>query len=133
MFACMNDVAEEVIRIWGYNDGRSPSRITSGGRYTRASTARGRHMSVPLSRDECCSARLGCWRDLRRSRSSAPKFYDKVGLPEDTRTEPFGESSVIRSARTRAVMRTVLLIPSMLDVLCLEPEREESRGRYRAA
>ena len=105
---CMNDIAEEVIRIWGYNDIRSTAFLAGvkTGEYTPRKAYSNR-----LARLLCA---LGCWETCTFSFIS-PKYYDKVGMAEN---DPRRRSVVIRNplGEDTSVMRTVLL-PSVLEAL----------------
>lgn len=105
---CMNDIAEEVIRIWGYNEIESTS-FRSGvktGEYTPRKA-----YSIRLSKLLCS---LGCWETCTFSFIS-PKYYDKILMAEN---DPRRASVVIRNplGEDTSVMRTVLL-PSVLEAL----------------
>ncbi|MBQ7170863.1 MAG: phenylalanine--tRNA ligase subunit beta [Clostridia bacterium] len=117
---CMNDVAEEVVRIWGYEAIRStPLRgeTTRGGLTDRQKFRRA--VSDRL-------AALGYFEAVTFSFIS-PKFYDRIRLPEDS---PLRRSVKIRNplGEDTGIMRTTAL-PSLLDVLL----RNRSRGADAAA
>ena len=105
---CMNDVAEEVVRIYGYNEiqsGNIVSSMTQGG-LTKKQTLQKKLHGVLLG--------FGLDEIYTYSFMSA-KLYDKAGLTEnDTRRKsveimnPFGEDT--KTMRTTA-------IPSMLETL----------------
>lgn len=105
---CMNDVAEEVVRIWGYEAIQAtPLRgeTTEGGRsekqlYDRAIVDR--------------MVSLGYYESVTFSFIS-PKFYDKLRMPADSTKRA---SVVIRNplGEDTSIMRTTAL-PSLLDVL----------------
>ncbi len=105
---CMNDVAEEIARIHGYNNIESSSikgSTTQGGR-------------TPKQKFEVDVENAMCGMGLDQIQTFSfisPKFYDKVRLPADSAlrnsvviSNPLGEDT--------SVMRTVAL-PSMLEVL----------------
>ena len=105
---CMQDIAEEIIRIYGYNKIKSTciyAETTQGGR-------------TPKQQYEVDTENLmyGMGFDQIQTFSFiSPKFYDKIRLPEDSVlrksvviSNPLGEDT--------SVMRTTAL-PSMLDVV----------------
>ncbi len=105
---CMNDIAEEVIRIYGYNKIKSTcikAETTQGGR-------------TPKQKFEVDTENLlyGLGFDQIQTFSFiSPKSYDKIRLSEDSTlrksvviTNPLGEDT--------SVMRTTAL-PSMLEVI----------------
>ncbi len=105
---CMNDVAEEIARIYGYNKIKSGSLkgdTTQGGR-------------TPKQKFEVAVENAMCGMGLNQIQTFSfisPKFYDKIRLPENSElrnsvviSNPLGEDT--------SVMRTVSL-PSMLEVL----------------
>ena len=105
---CMQDIAEEIIRIYGYNKIKSTciyAETTQGGR-------------TPKQQYEVDTESLmyGMGFDQIQTFSFiSPKFYDKIRLPEDSTlrnsvviSNPLGEDT--------SVMRTTAL-PSMLDVV----------------
>ncbi|MCQ2423449.1 MAG: phenylalanine--tRNA ligase subunit beta [Clostridia bacterium] len=105
---CMNDVAEEIIRMYGYNalpDTLFSASATQGGRT--------RHQNYEkLIRDTLVGAGLD---EIQTFSFISPKQYDRIGLAADSTlrrsvviSNPLGEDT--------SVMRTTLL-PSMLDVL----------------
>ena len=105
---CMNDVAEEVVRIYGYNEiqsGNIVSSMTQGGLTVKQSLQKKLH-----------SVLLGFGLDEIYTYSfMSAKLYDKAGLTEnDIRRKsveimnPFGEDT--KTMRTTA-------IPSMLETL----------------
>jgi phenylalanyl-tRNA synthetase beta chain len=105
---CMNDIAEEILRIYGYNTIKSTlfvTPITSGGR-------------TPIQRFELLCAETLCAMGLYECETFSfisPKYYDKINLPEDDKRR----SSVVISnplGEDTSVMRTTA-IPSMLEVL----------------
>ncbi len=105
---CMNDVAEEIARIYGYNKIESSSirgATTQGGR-------------TPKQKFEVAVENAMCGMGLNQIQTFSfisPKYYDKVRLPADSAlrnsvviSNPLGEDT--------SVMRTTSL-PSMLEVL----------------
>ena len=105
---CMQDIAEEIIRIYGYNKIKSTciyAETTQGGR-------------TPKQQYEVDTEKLmyGMGFDQIQTFSFiSPKFYDKIRMPEDSAlrksvviSNPLGEDT--------SVMRTTAL-PSMLDVI----------------
>ena len=105
---CMQDIAEEIIRIYGYNKIKSTciyAETTQGGR-------------TPKQQYEVDTENLmyGMGFDQIETFSFiSPKFYDKIRMPEDCAlrksvviSNPLGEDT--------SVMRTTAL-PSMLDVV----------------
>ncbi len=104
----MNDIAEEIIRIYGYNEIRATymnAETTRGGRTAR--------QSFELSIDRSLG---GMGLDQIQTFSFiSPKFYDRIRMPADSSlrrsvviSNPLGEDT--------SVMRTTAL-PSMLEVL----------------
>ncbi|MBR3845417.1 MAG: phenylalanine--tRNA ligase subunit beta [Clostridia bacterium] len=107
---CMNDIAEEIIRIYGYNDIKS-SKIkaenTAGGRTPK------QQFKVDLS-DALCGMGLD---EIQTFSFISPKYYDKIRLPEDENvrrsiviSNPLGEDT--------SIMR-VTALPSMMEALAL--------------
>ena len=107
---CMNDIAEEIIRIYGYNDIKS-SKITS------ENTAGGRtpkqQLKVDMS-DALCGMGLD---EIHTFSFISPRYYDKIRLPEgeDVRrsvviSNPLGEDT--------SIMR-ITALPSMMEALAL--------------
>ena len=107
---CMNDIAEEIIRIYGYNDIKS-SKIkaenTAGGRTPK------QQFKVDLS-DALCGMGLD---EITTFSFISPKYYDKIRLPEDENvrrsiviSNPLGEDT--------SIMR-VTALPSMMEALAL--------------
>ncbi len=105
---CMNDIAEEIIRIYGYNKIKSTciyAETTQGGR-------------TPKQKFEvdCEELLYGMGFDQIQTFSFiSPKYYDKIRLPEDSAlrnsvviSNPLGEDT--------SVMRTTAL-PSLLEVV----------------
>ena len=107
---CMNDIAEEIIRIYGYNDIKS-SKITA------ENTAGGRtpkqQLKVDMS-DALCGMGLD---EITTFSFISPRYYDKIRLPEgeDVRrsvviSNPLGEDT--------SIMR-ITALPSMMEALAL--------------
>ena len=105
---CMNDVAEEIARIYGYNNIVSSSirgATTQGGR-------------TPKQKFEVDVENAMCGMGLNQIQTFSfisPKYYDKIRLAQDSElrrsvviSNPLGEDT--------SVMRTTAL-PSMLEVL----------------
>ena len=105
---CMNDVAEEIARIYGYNNIESSSirgATTQGGR-------------TPKQKFEVDVENAMCGMGLNQIQTFSfisPKYYDKIRLAQDSElrksvviSNPLGEDT--------SVMRTTAL-PSMLEVL----------------
>ena len=105
---CMNDVAEEIARIYGYNKIKSSlikGETTQGG-YTRK-----QKFEIDLESAMCG---MGI-NQIQTFSFISPKFYDKIRLPEDSAvrksvviSNPLGEDT--------SVMRTTAL-PSVLEVI----------------
>ena len=105
---CMNDVAEEIARIYGYNNivsGTIKGDTTQGGRTKK------QQFEVNVEAAMC-----GMGLDQIQTFSFiSPKYYDKIRLPADSAlrnsviiSNPLGEDT--------SVMRTTAL-PSMLEIL----------------
>lgn len=101
------DIAEEVARIYGYNN--LPSTVITGVAKAQLTPEQKFYRSM-----EQIAVALGCHGILTYSFIS-PKYYDKIGLPADsplrrtvTISNPLGEDT--------SIMRTTTL-PSMLEVL----------------
>ncbi len=105
---CMNDLAEEIIRIYGYNEiptGTMCADATRGGRTDKQT------FEVALER-----AMYGMgYSQIHTFSFISPKYYDKIRLPEDSSLR---KSVVIRNplGEDTSVMRTTAL-PSLLEVL----------------
>ncbi|MBR6680096.1 MAG: phenylalanine--tRNA ligase subunit beta [Clostridia bacterium] len=105
---CMNDVAEEIARIYGYN------KIISG--KLRGETTQGGY--TPKQKFEIDLENMLCGIGLDQIQTFSfisPKYYDKIRLPEDSTlrnsvviSNPLGEDT--------SVMRTTAL-PSMMEVI----------------
>lgn len=101
------DIAEEVARIYGYNN--IPSTVLTG---TANASLTPEQKYIRTIENTMVS--LGCYGILTYSFTS-PKCFDKIGLPADSKlrntitiTNPLGEDT--------SIMRTTTL-PSMLDIL----------------
>ncbi len=117
---CMNDIAEEIIRIYGYNKIKSTciyAETTQGGRTPK------QQFEVDL---EQLLYGMGC-DQIQTFSFISPKYYDKVRLPADSAlrksvviSNPLGEDT--------SVMRTIAL-PSMLEVIArnINFSNEEAR------
>ena len=105
---CMNDIAEEIARIYGYNhitSSQIKGETTQGGR-------------TPKQKFEVDVENVMCGMGLNQIETFSfisPKYYDKVRLPADSAlrnsvviSNPLGEDT--------SIMRTTAL-PSMLEVL----------------
>lgn len=104
---CKADVAEEVARIYGYNN--LPSTLFQGA--ARAKVYPERKFQKRIHR---AMRAAGC-SEITTFSFISPKYYDKIGLPEDSRlrssvtiSNPLGEDT--------SVMRTTIL-PSLCEVL----------------
>ena len=106
--ACMNDIAEEIMRIYGYDkivSTKIVAETTEGGRTPKQA------FGIQVE-----NALYGMGLDEIQTFSFiSPKYYDKIRLPEDSAlrrsvviSNPLGEDT--------SVMRTTAL-PSMLEVL----------------
>lgn len=105
---CMNDIAEEIIRIYGYNNLPSTcmdAQTTQGGRNEKQAF----ELSVERALYGMGLSQIHTFSFI------SPRFYDKIRLPSDSLlrknvviSNPLGEDT--------SVMRTTA-IPSMLDVL----------------
>ncbi len=105
---CMQDIAEEIIRIYGYNNIKSTcinAETTQGGRTPKQQfEVDSEHLLYGMGFDQ-----------IQTFSFISPKFYDKIRLPMDSAlrqsvviSNPLGEDT--------SVMRTTAL-PSMLDVV----------------
>lgn len=101
------DVAEEIARIYGYNE--IPSTLFRGVAEAQFTASQKFSRSI-----ESSMVSLGCNQIMTYSFVS-PKYFDKINLPSDSRlrktvtiTNPLGEDT--------SVMRTTAL-PSMLEIL----------------
>ncbi len=104
----MNDLAEEVIRIYGYNKIETTAFTAQvrPGSFTDKENSRRRMMQL------LCG--LGAY-EIRTFSFISPKYYDKIALAQD---DVRRRSVVIRNplGEDTSVMRTTL-IPSLLEVL----------------
>lgn len=105
---CMQDIAEEVIRIYGYNEIQSTgirAEMTQGGR-------------TPVQNFDLDTVRLladnGMY-EIQTFSFISPSFYDKIRMPEN---DPRRNSIVISNplGEDTSIMRTTAL-PSMLNIL----------------
>ncbi len=106
--ACMNDIAEEIMRIWGYDKIVSTKIIaetTEGGRTPKQAFL----LDVE---NALCGMGID---EIQTFSFISPKYYDKIRLAEDS---PLRRSVVISNplGEDTSVMRTTAL-PSMLEVL----------------
>ena len=105
---CMNDLAEEIIRIYGYNEiptGTMCAEATRGGRTEK--------QSFELATEQALYG-MG-YSQIHTFSFISPKYYDKIRMPADSALR---RSVVIRNplGEDTSVMRTTA-IPSMLEVL----------------
>ena len=115
---CMQDVAEEIIRIYGYN------RLEStyiGGTMTRGGRTPRQALEAKLAPT---MAALG-FDEIQTFSFISPKYYEKIRLPEAQRrsvviSNPLGEDT--------SVMRTTAL-PSMLEVLARNDNFSNEKAR----
>lgn len=123
--ACMNDLAEEVVRIYGYNEICSTGisgNMTQGQRNAPQRFEYGLHSVL-------CGMGLD---EINTFSFISPKYYDKINLPSDsglrksvTILNPLGEDT--------SVMRTTAL-PSMMEVLARNANfSNENVGLYEVA
>lgn len=113
---CMNDVAEEIIRIYGYN------RITST-QFSMPALGAG---LTPIQKYRALAAQTLCAMGLDEIMTFtfiSPKWYDKIGMPTDDArrtsvriSNPLGEDT--------SIMRTTAL-PSLLEVLATNHSRHD--------
>lgn len=106
--ACMNDISEEVVRVWGYD------KIESS-RMNAETTLGGRNAKTEYELD---TEQLLIGLDLSQIHTFSfisPKYYDKIRLPAES---PLRRSVVISNplGEDTSVMRTTAL-PSMMEVL----------------
>ena len=115
---CIQDVAEEIIRIYGYN------RLEStyiGGTMTRGGRTPRQALEAKLAPT---MASLG-FDEIQTFSFISPKYYEKIRLPEAQRrsvviSNPLGEDT--------SVMRTTAL-PSMLEVLARNDNFSNEKAR----
>ena len=106
---CMNDIAEEVVRIYGYNTIKSTN--------LRGETTTGGRTKKQLSELDTHDAMCACgYNEIATFSFISPKYYDKIDLPENS---PLRQSVVISNplGEDTSVMRTTAL-PSIMEVLC---------------
>ena len=106
--ACMNDIAEEVVRIWGYDKietSRMNAETTLGGRSPRQQY----ELETELQLTGLDLSQIHTFSFI------SPKCYDKIRLPAES---PLRRSVVISNplGEDTSVMRTTAL-PSMMEVL----------------
>ncbi len=122
---CMNDLAEEVIRMYGYNEVETTLpiiRMTEGGRTERQAFEESLHGLL-------CG--MGLWEATTFS-FIGPKYYDMIRMPEN---DPRRNSVVISNplGEDTSVMRTTA-IPSILEVLSHnQNHKNESAAMYELA
>lgn len=112
------DIAEEVARIYGYNN--IPSTIpslSSQGKITAEQRFEDKLINIMLTQ--------GCLETMTFSFIS-PKWYEKIRLPEEKRrsvvlTNPLGEDT--------GVMRTTM-IPSMMELIVRNINNRNAAGRF---
>ncbi len=105
---CMNDLAEEIIRIYGYNEiptGKMCAEATRGGRTEK--------QTFELATERAMYG-MG-YSQIHTFSFISPRYYDKIRMPEDSALR---RSVVIQNplGEDTSVMRTTA-IPSMLEVL----------------
>lgn len=105
---CMNDIAEEVLRIYGYDTIQATKFVTP---ITSGSRTAAQKFEL-LCADILCA--MGLY-ECETFSFISPKYYDKIGMPEN---DPRRKSIVISNplGEDTSVMRTTA-IPSMLEVL----------------
>ena len=106
---CMNDIAEEIVRIYGYNTIKSTNlrgETTTGGRTKK-------QLCELTANDALCACG---YNEIATFSFISPKYYDNIGLPADSAlrrsvviSNPLGEDT--------SVMRTTAL-PSIMEALC---------------
>ena len=106
--ACMNDLAEEIIRIYGYNrieSTRIQAEVMEGGLTPKQAFRERMHeIQCAMGLNEICTFTF-----------ISPKYYDKICMPQN---DPGRNSVVIQNplGEDTSIMRTTAL-PSMLEVL----------------
>lgn len=105
---CMNDIAEEVCRIWGYDkieSSRMNAETTLGGRSPK--------QQFQMETEDLLAG-MGL-SQIHTFSFISPKYYDKIRLPAES---PLRRSVVISNplGEDTSVMRTTAL-PSMMEVL----------------
>ena len=118
---CMNDIAEEVLRIYGYNEIASTcinAETCQGGRTKE-------QQFVLDTVRMLCGAGLS---EIQTYSFISPKYYDKIRMPADSAmrnsvviSNPLGEDT--------SVMRTTAL-PSMLEVLTRNYNFSNENARF---
>lgn len=105
---CMNDIAEEILRIYGYNTIKATRFVTP---ITSGSRTAAQKFEL-LCADTLCA--MGLY-ECETFSFISPKYYDKINMPEN---DPRRNSIVISNplGEDTSVMRTTA-IPSMLEVL----------------
>ncbi len=106
---CMNDIAEEVVRIYGYNTIKSTN--------LRGETTTGGRTKKQLCELDTHEAMCACgYNEIATFSFISPKYYDKIDLPSDS---PLRRCVVISNplGEDTSVMRTTAL-PSIMEVLC---------------
>ena len=123
--ACMNDLAEEIIRIYGYNrieSTRFEAAVMEGVLSPKQAFREKMHeLQCAMGLNEICTFTF-----------ISPKYYDRIGMPAD---HPQRNSVVIRNplGEDTSIMRTTAL-PSMLEVLSRNSHfHAESVGLYEMA
>ncbi len=107
--ACMNDIAEEVVRIYGYN-----SIVSTN---LRGETTTGGRTKKQICELDVHAAMCACgYNEIATFSFISPKYYDKICLAENS---PLRRSVVISNplGEDTSVMRTTAL-PSLMEVLC---------------
>lgn len=112
------DLAEEVARIYGYNNiPTSIPRLSSQSKMTPGQAFRQKLTEIMIAE--------GCYETMTFSFIS-PKWYDKINLPEEEKrsvviTNPLGEDT--------SVMRTTM-IPSMMELVVRNINNRNLAGRF---
>ncbi len=122
---CMNDIAEEVLRIYGYDTVKATKFVTP---ITSGSRTANQKFELLMADTLCAMGLYEC----ETFSFISPKYYDKIAMPEnDIRrksiviSNPLGEDT--------SVMRTTA-IPSMLEVLARNNNyHSEKTGLYEMA
>lgn len=118
---CMNDLAEEVLRIYGYNKSASTcilAETCQGGRSDE-------QQFVLDTVRMLCGAGVS---EIQTYSFISPKYYDKIRMPENS---PLRNSVVISNplGEDTSVMRTTAL-PSMLEVLTRNYNFSNENARF---
>ena len=112
------DLAEEVARIYGYNNiPTSIPRLSSQSKMTAVQAFQQKLTEIMIAE--------GCYETMTFSFIS-PKWYDKINLPEEEKrsvviTNPLGEDT--------SVMRTTM-IPSMMELVVRNINNRNLAGRF---